>query len=208
MEEREMTYDEIAQNIYYPVFPELADLIIKETKVKEGKLLDVGCGGGHVGFAVMDKGNFESCTFVDIKDETRKQVLDRSVERGFEGKAKHVVSNVEELPFEDCSFDLAVSRGSMPFWEDQRKAFGEIFRVIKKGGYAFIGCGLGSPEIRKNIKAKMQELGYYKNIKRVKENSKALTNEEYTEFFKDKPCELKIIDNEEQGRWFIIKKLG
>ena len=208
MEEKEMSYDEIAENIYFPVFPELADLIISETGIKEGKLLDVGCGGGHVGFAVMDKGSFDDCTFVDIKNETREQVLDRSIKRGYEGKARHVVSSVEELPFEKESFDLAVSRGSMPFWEDQRKAFGEIFRVIKKGGYMFIGCGLGSPAIRSKIKAKMQELGYYKNIQRVKENSKALSNEEYMEFFKDKPCELKIIDNEEQGRWFIIKKLG
>lgn len=207
MEEKEMSYDEIAEQIYYPVFPELADLILEKTKIKEGKLLDVGCGGGHVGFAVMDKGNFESCTFVDIKEETKQQVMDRSVKRGYERKVSHVVSSVEELPFESESFDLAVSRGSMPFWENQLKAFGEIFRVIKKGGYAFIGCGLGSNEIRAKIKAKMQELGYYKNIQRVKENSKALTNEEYIEFFKDKPCQLEIIDDDEHGRWFIIKKI-
>ena len=207
MDKPEISFDEIAQEIFYPIYEEIANSVIEITNVNSGRLLDVGCGGGHVGFAVMDKGNFDSCTFADINEQTTQLIKKRGEERGFANKVTSVITDVHNLPFDDNSFDLVVSRGSMPFWDDQIKAFSEIYRVLDENGCAFIGCGLGSCKLQKQIKDEMKSRGLYGNMTKVKENSKALTNEEYQDFFKKIGCEYTIIDDEENGRWFVYKKI-
>ena len=47
------------------------------------------------------------------------------------------------MPFADKSFELVVSRGSFPFWEDKVGGFREVYRVLKPGGIGFIGGGFG-----------------------------------------------------------------
>ena len=54
-----------------------------------------------------------------------------------------MAADVHALPFRDNSFDLVISRGSIFFWRDQSTALREIVRVLKPGGYAFIGGGYG-----------------------------------------------------------------
>ena len=57
-------------------------------------------------------------------------------------------ADVHALPLRDGAVDLVVSRGSVMFWDDLPRAFAEIRRVLAPGGRAFLGGGLGSPEIR------------------------------------------------------------
>ncbi|MBN1592408.1 MAG: methyltransferase domain-containing protein [Candidatus Coatesbacteria bacterium] len=38
------------------------------------------------------------------------------------------------MPFPDSSYELVISRGSFPFWEDKVGSFGEVCRVPKPGG--------------------------------------------------------------------------
>ncbi|MEG1447811.1 MAG: class I SAM-dependent methyltransferase [Oscillospiraceae bacterium] len=207
MDKSEITFDEIAEKIFYPIYEEIANSVINKTKIKSGKLLDIGCGGGHVGFAVLEKGNFDSCTFADINPKSQELVTKRGEGRGLSEKISFVVADVHQLPFGDNQFDLVVSRGSIPFWDDQIKAFSEIYRVLAVNGCAYVGCGLGNSKLQKEIKDKMKERGLLNNMKKVKENSKALSNDEYEKFFKEIGCEYSIIDDDENGRWFVFKKL-
>jgi len=50
------------------------------------------------------------------------------------------------LPFRDNYANMVVSRGSFQFWDNKKRAFAEIYRVLKPGGSAFIGRGL-SPKM-------------------------------------------------------------
>jgi len=57
---------------------------------------------------------------------------------------------------------LMVSRGSFLFWEDLVQAFEEINRVLKIGGVAFIGGGMGratTPEKKEAIKKQLSQSG-------------------------------------------------
>ena len=56
--------------------------------------------------------------------------------------------SVQDIPLEQDTIDLAISRGSVPFWEDLPTAFAEIHRVLAPGGQAYIGGGLGDPKTR------------------------------------------------------------
>lgn len=52
------------------------------------------------------------------------------------------VADVEALPFPDESFDLVTCRFGVMFFPDQRKAFRECLRVLKRGGrVAFVTWG-------------------------------------------------------------------
>jgi SAM-dependent methyltransferase len=45
-----------------------------------------------------------------------------------------VQGSVENLPFEDCSFDVVISNGALNLAMDKDSAFGEIARVLGPGG--------------------------------------------------------------------------
>lgn len=52
---------------------------------------------------------------------------------------KVVKSVAENLPFKDCSFDLALMVTTLCFLDDEVKAFREIYRVLRYGGYFING---------------------------------------------------------------------
>ena len=48
-------FDDIAEQVFYPIYDVIAQDLLEETGIVSGSMLDVGCGGGHLGFAVMAK---------------------------------------------------------------------------------------------------------------------------------------------------------
>ncbi len=48
-----------------------------------------------------------------------------------EGKASH-------MPFGDGSFDAVVSTGSIHHWKDPTAGLNEVYRVLRRGGYALM----------------------------------------------------------------------
>ena len=38
------------------------------------------------------------------------------------------------MPFDDSSFDAVISNGSLHEWEDSKRVFNEIYRVLRQGG--------------------------------------------------------------------------
>jgi ubiquinone/menaquinone biosynthesis C-methylase UbiE len=55
-----------------------------------------------------------------------------------------LVGQAEAMPLPDACVDLAVSRGSIFFWDDPARGISEAHRVLRPGGQAMIGGGLGS----------------------------------------------------------------
>lgn len=198
-------YDFIAENIFYPIFEEIGKSILKRTGINSGEMLDIGCGGGHMGFAIMKLSKEFSGTFIDIRQDAIDTTLDRAKELGFEDKCSATLGNVESLSFKDNSFDLVVSRGSMPFWDNQLIAFKEIYRVLAPGGKAYIGGGLGNEKLQKDIKAKMKAMKN-KGFESVRKNSKALPTEDYIDLFSYLNCTYEVFENNGEGRWFLFTK--
>jgi ubiquinone/menaquinone biosynthesis C-methylase UbiE len=65
-------------------------------------------------------------------------------ERGYGGRVSAIQADAQALPFRDDYADVIVSRGSFWLWGDKVKAFGEIRRVLKPGGVAYVGRGLSA----------------------------------------------------------------
>jgi SAM-dependent methyltransferase len=97
------------------------------------KLLDMGCGGGHVSFAVAP--HVGEVTAVDLSSEMLRDVTDEAARRGLANIVPRQAS-VEQLPYADARFDAVVSRFSAHHWRHWRVGLAEARRVLKPGGLA------------------------------------------------------------------------
>jgi ubiquinone/menaquinone biosynthesis C-methylase UbiE len=150
------SYHAIATGPFAPLYPYYAGRILAKASVSSGRCLDVGCGGGYLGLAVAEMSGLELC-LLDQSAEMLAIARANAGERGLSHRINIVQGVVQAIPLADESVDLVVSRGSIPFWEELATAFREIYRVLRPGGFACVGGGLGTPEMRQAIMREMKE---------------------------------------------------
>lgn len=97
------------------------------------RVLDLGCGAGHVSFAAAP--HAREVVAYDLSPEMLAVVARAAAERGF-GNIETRQGVVERLPFPDASFDCVLSRFSAHHWQDFAAALGEAARVLRPGGLA------------------------------------------------------------------------
>lgn len=97
------------------------------------KVLDLGCGAGHVSFAVAPFSG--SVTAYDLSTEMLAVVAHSSNERTLHNIETRQ-GPAEKLPFDDGVFDLVVTRFSTHHWLDVPAALKETHRVLKPHGVA------------------------------------------------------------------------
>jgi ubiquinone/menaquinone biosynthesis C-methylase UbiE len=96
-----------------------------------GRLLDLGCGGGHMAFTAAP--HVGEVVAYDLSAEMLAVVARAASERGL----PNIVTRqgpAEMLPFADGSFDVVASRFSAHHWTDWTTGLREAFRVLKPGG--------------------------------------------------------------------------
>ena len=71
---------------------------------------------------------------VDLSTVMLQQASRRNAEAIREGRVRLQLGSALALPFEDASFDKALSANSLPFWPDQEAGVKEMQRVLKPGG--------------------------------------------------------------------------
>ncbi|MBV7274108.1 class I SAM-dependent methyltransferase [Clostridium sp. PL3] len=203
-EKEALEFDEIASNVFGPIYPVIASQIKEKMNIKEGTCIDIGCGGGHLGVEMTKISNLFTY-LLDISPYALKVADNRIKSNNFEHRMKTILGDVLNIPFENETVELAISRGSVWFWEDQVKAFKEIYRVLSKGGCAYIGGGFGNAKIKKEVFEKMEARdGNWEERRKgfVKDNNAEKFNKILTEA--DIPS-YEIIDDD-TGLWACIKK--
>lgn len=94
------------------------------------KILDVGTGPGIIAIQLAELGH--DVTGVDLSEEMLKNAEKNSRNAGL--KIEFKKGDAEELPFEDNTFDIVVSRFVLWNLPNPEKALREWSRVLKKGG--------------------------------------------------------------------------
>ncbi|MDI4666674.1 class I SAM-dependent methyltransferase [Xanthobacter autotrophicus] len=104
-------------------------------ELRPGRLLDLGCGGGHVSFAASPFAG--EVVAYDLSADMLGAVAVEAEQRGL----ANVVTRqgvAERLPFADASFDFVATRYSAHHWRNVPAAMGEARRVLKAEGRAMV----------------------------------------------------------------------
>lgn len=112
------------------------DLVVLGRFLEErapGRVLDLGCGGGHVSFAAAAYAT--EVVAYDLSSDMLAVVAGEAARRGFLNIATRQ-GVAEVLPFPAESFDLVASRYSAHHWRDVRAGVREARRVLKSHGHA------------------------------------------------------------------------
>jgi len=106
------------------------------------RLLDLGCGGGHVSYRASPR--VASVVACDVTPSMLDTVMRTAADRHLANIAVEQAT-AERMPFADDSFDVLVTRYSTHHWQDRDAGLREARRVLKPGGLA-VFIDVVSPE--------------------------------------------------------------
>jgi SAM-dependent methyltransferase len=112
---------------------DLAQIAGIAERVRPLRAIDLGCGGGHVSYAVAPY--VGTVVAYDLSAEMVVAVSKEAGKRGL-GNVETAQGPAEALPFPDASFDAVFCRYTAHHWPDIRKGLREARRVLKPGGVA------------------------------------------------------------------------
>ena len=112
---------------------DLAQMVEIAQPYAGAKVIDLGCGGGHVSYALAPI--MGEVTAYDLSADMLTAVAAEAQKRGFANVATRQ-GPAEDLPFADGTFDAVFCRYTTHHWPDVRKGLREARRVLKSGGIA------------------------------------------------------------------------
>lgn len=105
--------------------------------------VDLGSGEGGLGLAVLAKVPDAVMVLVDADAAALRRGLNAARERGLASRIVPVIGLAERIPLPDECVDVIISRASFCFWPDRAQGLREVKRILRPGGRARLGGGLG-----------------------------------------------------------------
>ena len=108
--------------------------LIEQKLIVGSKILEVGCSTGHL-LRTLSKNNLSlNYTGIDIDRYAIKKGNEAISSLELQGieKAQLIESSIEDLPFNDCEFDVVVSLNVIEHLHEPKKAIKEMLRCAKK----------------------------------------------------------------------------
>ncbi|NJN82055.1 MAG: class I SAM-dependent methyltransferase [Caldilineaceae bacterium] len=109
---------------------DLEKMVLTAQLTGDERVLDAGCGAGHTALAFAP--HVREVIAVDFTEAMLEQGRGLAEARGLTN-VEFRLGDVEQLPFEDASFDVVVSRYSAHHWPNPQNALREFKRVLRSG---------------------------------------------------------------------------
>lgn len=205
-EQNAREFDEIATTIFAPIYPVIAGQILERTRIRSGTAIDMGSGPGFLAIALAEQSSLRVFA-LDLSPAMLMVAAEHIRASGLVQRVVPVLGDVHDIPFEDSTVDLVVSRGSWFFWEDLGRAFKEIHRVLAPGGLACIGGGFGNARLKAKIHTTMSARGpEWENG--VQQRSQKNNPDRIREELGKAGISSYHLIQDETGFWAVISKVG
>lgn len=158
-------------------------------KISQGDVvLDLGSGAGFDCFLASKKvGETGKVIGVDMTQEMIKKAKANAEEYGYKN-VEFKLGEIEDLPIEDETIDVAISNCVINLVPDKKRAFEEVYRVLKKGGRIYLSDIVLLGELTEEQKKDETLLAGCV--------AGALPKEDYLEIIKEAGFEVKILDED------------
>ncbi|MFH0784704.1 MAG: class I SAM-dependent methyltransferase [Pseudomonadota bacterium] len=197
------TYNTIALGPNASIYAYYAKRIVATTATLTGNCLDVGCGGGYLGLALARITPLDFI-FFDQSPAMLQCAEDNITNFDCRSRARTLHGRVQAIPLTDDSIDLVVSRGSVPFWDDLATAFSEIYRVLRPGGHAYVGGGLGDPKTRAETEERMRR--HHPEWQNKDRRPPHHDNEHYQRALTAAAIDPFAVNRSDEGLWITFRK--
>lgn len=99
------------------------------------KVLDIGCGTGGITLALARDFGAATVTGLDVEEPVLNVARQRADEAGLGEQVGFIRVSPGEWPFDDDEFDCIFSKDAMIHIADKETLFGEVFRMLRPGGW-------------------------------------------------------------------------
>jgi len=126
----------VGMTVLHPGGFQATNELLDRCEIKtSSKVIDIACGKGTTTCLIAESFGCK-VTGIDISETLVKQAKEISKRSKARERIDFKVGDAMDLPFNDDSFDAAVSQAMLVLVPDQKRTIEEAIRVIKPGGYA------------------------------------------------------------------------
>ena len=201
---RTVNIDDLEQldRLWKKIYPYVAAQIMEAFQRDQGSVLELGPFSGGISLELA-----RSYPRLDITIGAESPAVVEYLRRkiALSGLSKRIPvkeTNLEHLQFTEAQLDLVILRGAFFFLNEKAGLLGEIVRVLKAGGIAFVGGGYGRgtpKELIDEIAEESRELNERLGRKRI-------SKEELEEIVRKSELADACHIEEQGGLWITIRK--
>jgi len=190
--------------VLQPMYPLLIQQFVDDYKLMDGVALDIGVGPGWLGMELAKITDMK-IVFLDISLVSLHEARSNFEMLEVDNAASFIQADVHDIPLDDNYADFIMSRGSIWFWEKPEKGLQEIYRILKPGGVAIVGGGLGR-YLPLSMRSRMQVVLQRGLAKRMESRPDLHTFQSIVEKAHLPAFEIRTDGDTGTGRWVEIRK--
>jgi len=132
-------YDRFANRAFIKWFEYIAKNV-KDQQIS-GVILDIGTGPGRLPIEITKRVRNVKVIGIDLSEDMVKIARKNADKEGLTNRVEFKVGSAYDTGFKDGSIDLVVSTGVVHHLKEPVNAFNEIYRILRRGGEAWIYDG-------------------------------------------------------------------
>ena len=130
------SYEKATRMVIGEYYGQVAEEIV--SVFKSGVILDLGTGPGYLPIEIVRRTPDINIIGVDLSRKLIQLAQANATKAGLSHRLRFEVGNSAELHFDKASYDMVISTGMLHSLKNPVAVLKEIYRVLKKGGEAWI----------------------------------------------------------------------